>query len=295
VEAGIKHLVVIGTGLIGGSLALALRKAGAVQRITGVGRCADNLENAQRLGVVDDWSHDVGAAVSDADVVLLAVPMGAYADVLEAMADSLPADAVVSDAGSTKCSALAAVKASRVNAGQFVPAHPIAGTEASGAAAAFAELFQDRLCILTPDETTDAGAIARVEKMWRQAGARLMQMTAREHDEVMAAVSHLPHLAAFALVNTVRCSGEAGSHDPFNFAAGGFRDFTRIASSSPEMWRDIALHNRQALLDQISSFQQELSRLEAAIDGNDAETLLAEFTAAKAARDAWLAEHGGIA
>ncbi|MDX8408413.1 MAG: prephenate dehydrogenase [Mariprofundaceae bacterium] len=294
-KAGIKHLVIIGTGLIGGSLALALRKAGAVRRVTGVGRSADNLRTALQLGIVDDWSQDIGAAVSDADVVVLTVPMGAYADVLEAMADSLPADAVLTDAGSTKCSAVAAVKASRVNASQFVPAHPIAGTEASGAAAAFAELFQDRLCILTPDETTDNEAAARVESMWRQAGARLMRMTAGEHDEVLAAVSHLPHLAAFALVNTVRRSGESGRHDPFSFAAGGFRDFTRIASSSPEMWRDIALNNRRALLEQMKSFQQELSRLEAAISAGDGEALLAEFRAAKVARDAWLAEHGGMA
>ncbi len=294
-ELRLKHLVIIGTGLIGGSLALALRKADAVKRVTGVGRSAANLETARKRGIIDASSQDIADAVSDADMVVLAVPMGAYAGVLEAMADTLPEGVVVTDAGSTKCSAIAAVKASRVDEHRFVPAHPIAGTEASGAEAAFAELFQDRLCILTPDDETDRGALARVEAMWQQAGAQLMQMSAVEHDEVLAAVSHLPHLAAFALVNTVRHAGEAGRHDPFCFAAGGFRDFTRIASSSPEMWRDIALNNRHALLDQIRAFQAELSRLEAAIAGSDSEQLLAEFKAAKAARDAWLAEYGGDA
>jgi len=290
----IKHLVVIGTGLIGGSLALALRRAGAVERVTGVGRNRENLETAQRLGIIDDWSHDVAKAVVGADMVLLAVPMGAYASVLEDLADSLSVDAVVTDAGSTKQSAVDAVAASRVSASRFVPAHPIAGTEASGSAAAFAELFQNKLCVLTPDETTDADALAKVEHMWKLAGARLKTMSAAEHDDVLASVSHLPHLAAFALVNAVRNSA-GGAHDPFEFAAGGFRDFTRIASSSPEMWRDIALNNRQAMLDKLRAFQSELSRLEDAILKNDGQQLLDEFKAAKAARDDWLEEHGGNA
>jgi len=290
----IKHLVVIGTGLIGGSLALALRRAGAVERVTGVGRSRENLETAQRLGIIDDWNHDAASAVADADMVLLAVPMGAYASVLEELADSLPVDAVITDAGSTKQSAMDAVAGSRVNACRFVPAHPIAGTEASGAAAAFAELFKDRLCVLTPDAHTDADALAKVEHMWKLAGARLKTMSAAEHDDVLASVSHLPHLAAFALVNAVRNSaGE--THDPFEFAAGGFRDFTRIASSSPEMWRDIALNNRQAMLEKLRAFQAELSMLESAIEQRDGALLLAEFKAAKAARDAWLAKHGGNA
>lgn len=290
----IKHLVVIGTGLIGGSLALALRQAGAVERVTGVGRSRENLETAQRLGIIDGWSHDVASAVADADMVLMAVPMGAYAGVLEAMADSLPAKAIVTDAGSTKQSAIDAVAGSRVNTRRFVPAHPIAGTEASGAEAAFAELFQNRLCVITPDEHTDRDALVMVEQMWKLAGAQLKTMSATEHDEVLAAVSHLPHLAAFALVNTVRNSAGSGAkHDPFEFAAGGFRDFTRIASSSPEMWRDIALNNRQSMLEMLDAFQAELSRLQDALAEGDGERLLDAFVAAKSARDAWLAKYGG--
>lgn len=290
----IEHLVIIGTGLIGGSLALALRKADAVNRITGVGRNAENLETALQLGIVDDWTHDIAEAVSDADLVVIAVPMGAYATVLDTVAEHVPEQAVITDVGSTKQSVVEALQHSRLQQHRFVPAHPLAGTEASGAQAAFATLFEGRLCILTSNEKTDPHALAVVEHMWRSAGATLMYMSAEEHDDIMASVSHLPHLAAFSLVNAVRHSaGHASAYDPFDFAAGGFRDFTRIASSSPEMWRDIALNNRRAMLDKLEALQHELSVLQEAITANDGERLLAEFTAAKQARDAWLAKHGG--
>ncbi|MFQ5519682.1 MAG: prephenate dehydrogenase [Mariprofundus sp.] len=283
----IKHLVVIGTGLIGGSVSLALKKAGAVERVTGVGRSRDNLELAQKLGVVDDWTHDIAEAVVDADVVLLAVPMAAYESVFTAMHDSLPAGAVVTDAGSTKQSAMAAAFKSMPNCTRFVGAHPIAGTEQSGAGAAFAELFEDQLCILTPDENTDPEVLSRVMGVWKAAGSRVMVMDAAEHDEFLAAVSHLPHLAAFALVNAVRKQGNE-QHEPFEFAAGGFRDFTRIASSSPRMWRDIALCNRAAVVQQLDALQDELSGLKQALLADNGEQLLKEFEAAKCARDAWL-------
>jgi len=286
----IKHLVVIGTGLIGGSLALALKKACVVERVTGVGRGRANLEIAVERGIVDDYTDDVAAAVVDADVVLLAVPMAAYESVFAAMADTLPAAAIVSDAGSTKQSALIAARKHLPDATRFVAAHPIAGTEQSGAGAAFAELFEQRLCILTPDADTDTQALQRVQAMWQCAGSRVVSMNPLEHDEFLAAVSHLPHLTAFALVNAVRKQANDG-HDPFEFAAGGFRDFTRIASSSPQMWRDIALCNSAAVMHQIDALQAELDILKQALLNADAEALLENFTSAKQARDAWLVRY----
>ncbi len=258
----IKHLVVVGVGLIGGSLSLALKRAGVVQRVTGVGRSRENLELARELGVIDDWTHDLAEAVRDADMVLLAVPMTAYDELFKTMADVLPAHAIVTDAGSTKQSAIAAAGQHLPSPGRFVAAHPIAGTEHSGAGAAFAELFEGHLCILTPDDHTDAEALATVKRMWETAGCDIKEMDAAEHDDALAGVSHLPHLAAFALVNAVR--RQAGD-DPFQFAAGGFRDFTRIASSSPAMWRDIALCNKQALIGKIDALQHELTVLREAL------------------------------
>jgi prephenate dehydrogenase len=287
----VKHLVVIGTGLIGGSLALALKKAGLVERVTGVGRSRDNLELAQQRGIVDDWTHDIAAAVSDADIVLLAVPMAAYESVFSAMADTLPATAIVTDAGSTKQSAMAAAQKNLPAGCRFVAGHPIAGTEQSGAEAAFAGLFENHLCILTPQDDTDTNALQAVRAMWEAAGSRVICMAPAEHDDFLAAVSHLPHLAAFALVNAVRKQGN-DEHEPFEFAAGGFRDFTRIASSSPQMWRDIALCNREAVMHQIDALQDELTAMKLALQAGDGEQLLDDFKAAKTARDAWLTKHG---
>lgn len=283
----IKHLVVIGTGLIGGSLALALKRAGCVERVTGVGRSAENLKEAVRLGVIDDFSHDIAAAVSDADMVLLAVPVAACDQVFAALATSLPDKAIVTDAGSTKQSVMASAERYLSDVSHFVPAHPIAGTEHSGAAAAFAELFENKKCILTPNEQTDTKAVIQVQAMWEAVGARVKIMSAAEHDDVLAAVSHLPHLAAFAIVNAVGKSDHA-----FRFAAGGFRDFTRIASSSPEMWRDIALCNQQSIVDKIDALQEELTVLRDALNTHDGDALLDKFTSAKQARDIWMSKYG---
>lgn len=287
----IQHLVVIGTGLIGGSLSLALKRAGVVKRVTGVGRNRDNLELAQKLGVVDEWTHSVAEAVCDADMVLLAVPMNAYDGLFAAMADSLPEGCVVTDAGSTKQSAVTSARKHLPQPQRFIAAHPIAGTEQSGAGAAFAELFDRHVCIITPETDSDAAALALVKQMWEATGSRVEVMEAVEHDRFLASVSHLPHLAAFALVNAVSKQGADG-RDPFRFAAGGFRDFTRIASSSPEMWRDIALCNRDALLEQIACFQSELNGMRDALLAEDGEKLKNEFAAARDARDSWLAKRG---
>jgi len=290
----IGKLVIIGVGLIGGSFALALRRAGLVKHVTGVGRGRENLEAAKNLGIVDDWTNDAAEAVRDADLVLLAVPMGAYENVLGAIDASLPSGAIVTDAGSTKQHALSMAKKFLSDPQYFVPAHPLAGTERSGADAAFAELFDEKQCIITPDKATDAAAVARVKALWEAAGATVLAMPAAEHDDFLAAVSHLPHLAAFALVNAVRKEAERNREpDPFRFAAGGFRDFTRIASSSPEMWRDIALANREAMIVKLDALQQELAHVRRMLDAGDGESLLNEFADAKASRDAWLEKHGG--
>jgi len=288
----IERLAIIGVGLIGGSLARALRRAGAVGHITGIGRGRKNLERALELGVVDSWTQDIAAGVKDADMVLIAVPMGMYDGVFGTMADHLKNGCIVTDAGSTKQHAIDVAGRHLVNPALFVPAHPIAGTEQSGVEASFAELYTGRTCILTPNDSTDPEALDLVERVWQTAGSHVVQMDATTHDDLLAGVSHLPHVAAFALVNAVR-GQQTGAYDPFAFAAGGFRDFTRIASSNPQMWRDIALCNRDALLKKIDALLTELTGLRDAVDRRDAEALLDEFSAAKEARDRWLREHGG--
>ena len=286
----IRHLVIIGTGLIGGSLALALRKSGCVERITGVGRSAENLEEAKRMGVIDMASHDIATAVADADMVLVSTPVAACHQVFESMAGRLSEHAIVTDAGSTKQSVICAAKTHLSYPHRFVPAHPIAGAEHSGVKAAFASLFEKHVCVMTPDEDVDIDAVAQVQQMWESVGAEVITMSAEQHDDMLASVSHLPHLAAFALVNAVR--GDDTSGEAFRFAAGGFRDFTRIASSSPEMWRDIALCNREAVMQKIDLLQEELKVLRVALQSEDADGLLQKFADAKQARDAWLAKYG---
>jgi len=282
----IKHLVVIGTGLIGGSLALALKQASVVKRVTGVGRNPQNLQDAINLGVIDDASDDIQRAVVDADMVLVAVPVSACGQVFADLRDALPEHALLSDAGSTKQSVIKAAQASGINMQRFVPGHPIAGTEHSGAAAAFASLFQKHRCILTPTAETSPEALRTVRQMWEVAGASIEVMDAKQHDNIMASISHLPHLTAFSMINAL-------SHDDvFRFAAGGFRDFTRIASSSPEMWRDIGLCNADAITQKIDALQDELNDLRLALTSQDGEALLQKFTAAKQARDQWLATYG---
>lgn len=290
-EHPVDHLVVIGVGLIGGSVARALKHAGFVGRVTGVGRSRENLDRARELGIIDHWTHDISEAVHDADMVLVAVPMGAYDRVFAELAESLPQHASITDAGSTKQHAIDVVNKHPSIASRFVPAHPIAGTEQSGAEASFAELFEDRFCILTPEGDVAEQTVAAVEAMWKATRSHVIRMDAGSHDDLLASVSHLPHLTAFALVNAVRKQAD-DEHDPFRFAAGGFRDFTRIASSSPEMWRDIALSNSAALVDQIDALQAELTEMKLALTSGDGEKLLETFNAAKKARDAWLEKHG---
>lgn len=287
----IKHLVIIGVGLIGGSLARRLRQEKVVQRITGVGREAANLEKAVELGVIDAWTHSIADAVADADMVVICVPMGAYGTVFQAIASSLPANAIVTDAGSTKQYAIDLAQQHLKKPAQFVAGHPIAGTEHSGVEASFSSLYQDHYCLITPTAENKAEDVAIVKAMWTCTGAKVMCMSADEHDLLLASVSHLPHLAAYALVNAVRKSALDPKH-PFQFAAGGFRDFTRIASSSPQMWCDIAQSNQAALLQKMDALIVEMQTMRQNIANGDVQTLYDDFTQAKQARDLWLAQDG---
>ena len=274
------RLAVIGVGLIGGSFALALKKAKAVSHVVGVGRSAANLELARERGIVDSIAKDVG----DADLVLVAAPVGQYQRIFSSLSAS---KAIITDAGSTKRDVVAAARqALGRTIGRFVPGHPIAGAEKSGAAAASAELFRDRRVVLTPLKENDAAVVARVEALWAACGARVSRMPADEHDAVLAAVSHLPHLLAFGLVHEV--AGRGNSEQLFSFAAGGFRDFTRIASSHPEMWRDICLANKDRLLEELSRFSAKIDSLKEMLERGDGAALEKRFAEARRARDQWL-------
>ncbi len=283
----IEKLAVIGVGLIGGSVALALREAGVVKEVVGCGRSEANLLKAVELGILDHYTQDVAEAVQGADRVLLAVPLGAMRTTLEALRDHLSPNAVVTDAGSVKGSVVDDLRT--VFGGIppfFVPGHPIAGTERSGAEAAFASLYRNRRVILTPLPETDDKAISAVEAMWHHCGAEITRMSVEHHDEVLAATSHLPHMLAFSLVDSLARMKE--NDEIFRYAAGGFRDFTRIASSNPVMWRDICLANQQALGEMLTRFADELHELASILERGDSEGLLQIFERAKRARDRYI-------
>ncbi|MCU7931675.1 MAG: prephenate dehydrogenase/arogenate dehydrogenase family protein [Candidatus Thiodiazotropha sp. (ex Codakia rugifera)] len=283
----IEKLAIIGVGLIGGSVAMALKAEGVVKEVVGCGRGRANLEKAQAMGVIDHFTHDAGEAVKGADMVLLAVPLGAMRDTLHAMRGELAENAVVTDAGSVKGSVVDDVKAVFQEVPDFfVPGHPIAGTERSGVEAAFVELYRNRRVILTPLPETNADAVNRVDKMWRQCGAEVTHMSVGHHDEVLAATSHLPHMLAFTLVDSLARMKE--NDEIFRFAAGGFRDFTRIASSNPVMWRDICVANQKSLNGMLTRFANELHELAALLQSGDEEGLLEVFERAKQARDRYV-------
>ena len=280
-------LAVIGVGLIGGSLARALREAGAVGEIVGCGRGRENLERAVELGVVDRYTHDIAEAAAGADLVFLAVPLGAMRDAFLALRDSLRADALVTDGGSAKGSVVADCRAAAPDLlPRFVPGHPIAGTERNGVEASFAALYRNRRVILTPLAENRADAVARVRGMWQACGADVTEMSVEHHDEVLAATSHLPHMLAFGLVDMLARIKD--NDEMFRYAAGGFRDFTRIASSNPVMWRDICIANRAALGPMLAAFADEMNALAGTIASGDGEALLDIFQRAKAARDRYV-------
>ena len=284
----LNKLLIFGVGLIGGSLALALKRAHAVQHVVGIGRPGDNLQPALELGVIDETTHDIASALTDADMVVIATPVAQIPLILTAIAPHLKPQTVVTDVGSTKSDVICHARAAlQVHFERFVAGHPIAGAEKSGAAAAQPDLFQSRNVVLTPTVETNPDALDAVCRMWQVAGANICRMDAETHDGIFAAVSHLPHLLAFALVDEL--SRRANAEQLFDFAASGFRDFTRIAGSSPEMWRDISLANRDALLSELDAYQHELEQMRALLQQRDGAGLQALFERASNARNTWSA------
>lgn len=282
----LNKVVIFGVGLIGGSFALALRRANAVAEVVGFGRSMQTLEQAKQLGIIDRIGLDVAAEVADADLVLLATPVGQMSDLMARIAPHLGMHTLVTDGGSTKGDVVAAVYATMGDkAAQFVPAHPIAGAELSGAAAALAELYIGKKVVLTPLKENSIESIGCIRSAWESCGAVVSELTAAQHDEVFAAVSHLPHLLSFALVHDL---AQRDNRDQLlSFAASGFRDFTRIAASSPEMWRDICMANRDALLGELGSYMQELETIHEALADGDAEKLQEIFSLAREVRGNW--------
>ena len=281
----VEKLTLVGTGLIGGSFALALKQAGAVREVLGVGRNPARLTVARELGLIDravDWSE-----AGQADCILLALPVGETGAALQQLAPHLKAGAIVTDAGSTKLNVVEAARAALgTRFADFVPGHPIAGSEQSGPGAARADLYRGKRVVLTPQADTRADAVATVKALWEAAGAQVETLDAAQHDRIFAAVSHLPHLAAFALVDDLAQREDGDTF--FRFAASGFRDFTRIAGSSPEMWRDIALANREAVLAELDAYVAALQALRQAVDAEDADALLKMFSRARNAREHWI-------
>lgn len=280
----INTLAIIGVGLIGGSLARDLRALGLVHEIVGFGRSLGNLQLAVELGVIDRATVNVCDAVQGADLIVVAVPIGSIAAVLQQAAPAIGEGAVVTDVGSVKQSVIAAVRAVMgTRFSRFVPGHPVAGTENSGVGASLEGLFRGRRVILTPTPETDTGASARVHDVWQAVGAEVVMMNAAEHDRILAASSHLPHMLVYALMDMLVRMDE--HRDIFECSAGGLRDTTRIAGSDAVMWRDIVLGNRKALLDMLRQYREELGELIAAVERGDADWLLDTFNRARLARE----------
>jgi len=282
-----ERVAIVGVGLIGGSFGLALKAARRCGHVVGVGRNAANLKTALERGAIDAIEPDAGHAARDADLVLVATPVAQIQEILLRIKPNLKSGAVVTDAGSTKRDVVAAARAGLgAQIDQFVPAHPIAGAEKSGAAAASADLFRGRRVVLAPLPETNGDAVDKVSAAWDACGARLSRMTPEEHDGVFAAVSHLPHVLAYALVSDIAQRPDAATL--FGYAAGGFRDFTRIASSHPEMWRDICVANRDGLLKELDLFAKKIKEMEALLKTSNASALEKVFSDARAARERWL-------
>jgi len=281
-----ERVVICGVGLIGGSFALALKSAGLVNTVVGVGRSRGTLDEAQRLGLIDEIATDWAVALKGADLLLLAMPVGQMGNVMAALAPHLEEQTLVTDAGSTKADVFAAVY-SHLNhrLATVVPSHPIAGAEKSGPSAATATLYQGKRVVVTPLPENSPEAVERVSAAWSACGAMVCRMSPQDHDRVFAAVSHLPHLLAFGLVHEIQ--GRGNAEQLFSFAASGFRDFTRIAGSHPEMWRDICLANRHALLAELDTYLTELAYLRALLLQGDGPALESLFGEASNARNNW--------
>jgi prephenate dehydrogenase len=283
----INRLAVIGVGLIGGSLARILREKGEVGEIVGIGRGEANLRRGVELGVIDRYSLDVVEGIAGADVVFVSTPVCSIAGIVARIAPHIAPGCIVTDGGSVKGGIVAACEPLMPPGTHFVGGHPIAGTEHSGVDASFATLYHGRRCIVTPTDATDAAAVDKVVRMWEIAGSEVVVMDVGKHDRVLAAISHLPHMVAYSLVNAV------GDDDRFEenilkYSAGGFRDFTRIASSDPAMWRDIALTNRESIMEMMDAFARRFADLRELVAARDAAGLEEFFARSKSSRDSIL-------
>ena len=283
-SAMFQRVALIGLGLIGSSLAHAMRRKKLAGEITGYARSEATRTKAQELGLVDRVHATAREAASDADLVILCSPVGTYGALAEEIAPVLKPGAILTDVGSVK-SAVVRDVAGHVPPGvHFIPGHPIAGTEQSGPESGFAELFINRWCILTPLPDSDAAAVNRLAEFWRACGSNVETMTPEHHDLVLAITSHLPHLIAYNIVSTAADLEEVTSSEVIKYSAGGFRDFTRIAASDPTMWRDVFLNNREAVLEMLGRFSEDLSALQRAIRWGDGDTLFNIFTRSRQIR-----------
>jgi cyclohexadieny/prephenate dehydrogenase len=279
-----ERVALIGIGLIGSSLARVLRRDSPGTAIVACARRAETLAAVRRLGIADETTDDAAAAAAGADLVVLATPLSAYGEIARRIAPALRPGAIVTDVGSVKEAAIRDIRPALPPHVHFVPGHPVAGTEHSGPESGFPELFRDRWCILTPLPETAPEAIAKVTALWELAGMRVVTMAADHHDKVLAVTSHLPHLIAYTIVGTATELGEDLQSEVVAYSAGGFRDFTRIAASDPVMWRDIFLTNREAVLELLQRFSEDLTALQRAIRRGDGETLHDWFTRTRAIR-----------
>ncbi|HVB17078.1 MAG TPA: prephenate/arogenate dehydrogenase family protein [Stellaceae bacterium] len=278
------RVALIGIGLIGSSLARVLRRDSPGTAIVACARRAETLDAVRRLGIADEATDNPAAAVAGADLVVVATPLSAYAEIGARIAPALADGAIVTDVGSVKGAAIQALQPLLPSRVHFVPGHPVAGTEHSGPESGFAELFRDRWCILTPTPETAPEAVAKITALWQLAGMRVVTMVAEHHDKVLAVTSHLPHLIAYTIVGTATELGSDLQSEVVAYSAGGFRDFTRIAASDPVMWRDIFLANREAMLELLQRFSEDLTALQRAIRRGDGDTLHEWFTRTRAIR-----------
>jgi cyclohexadieny/prephenate dehydrogenase len=279
-----KKLALIGFGLIGGSIARAARAQSLVSEIVTTAHSEKTRARVKELGIVDAVVETNAEAVRDADLVILCIPVGACGPVTQDIAADLKVGAIISDVGSVKGAVVKDMAPHLPPGVHFVPAHPVAGTEHSGPDSGFAELFNNRWCILTPPEGTDAGAVERLRAFWAALGAKVETMTPDHHDLVLAITSHLPHLIAYTIVGTADELAQVTSSEVMKFSAGGFRDFTRIAASDPTMWRDVFLNNKDAVLEMLGTFNEDLSKLTRAIRRADGEALFEHFARTRAIR-----------
>ncbi len=279
-----EKIALIGIGLIGSSLARVIRREHLARHIAIATRSPSTLKRAEELGLGDSYLTDLKAAVRDADLVIVSVPVGSSAEVAEEIAPALKKGAILTDVGSTKASVIAQMQPFVPEGVHFIPGHPLAGTEKSGPDAGFAELFENRWCIFTPLPGTDPAALEKLSEFWRRCGSNIDTMDAEHHDMVLAIVSHLPHIIAYNIVGTADDLESVAKGEVIKYAASGFRDFTRLAASDPTMWRDVCLHNKDAILEMLARFSEDLASLQRAIRWGDGEKLFDLFTRTRGIR-----------